>query len=325
MAERVAVVGGGVIGCAVAERLARDGHQVTLFERDAVGAHASGAAAGLLGPHSESVDQGPDFADLGARSYRLFPELAARLERDTGISIEYQEMDSVRLGFDAPAGAGWTAAAEVRRLEPALSDEFQSARIFKEAQLTPPRFVRALAAAAVRSGAEIREGELVTAVTGEGIRLGTGRFDADHVVLAAGPWSAALAAVDVEPRRGQLVALLPRSPVLTRIVTWDRYYLVPKPEGTVVIGSTEEQEAGFDARPTAAGISEVLQVALRTVPALAGASVQRVWAGIRPATPEGLPIVRRSESTPNLVLATGHHRNGILLAPITAEIVSSLI
>ena len=313
---KVAIVGGGVIGCAVAERLSRDGHRVTLYERDHLGAHASGAAAGLLAPYSELKGE-----DLGSRSARLFPDLSARLERDTGIAVEYRRTQSLAVAFDTAQrrslrGLGhWQDTSECLALEPGLSPEVLGAVLLEESHINPPRFVLALARSAAAARADIREGSPVATLAG---------LRADRVVLAAGPWSSTLAEVPVVPRRGQLVALRPTRAVLTRIVTWGSFYLVPKLDGTIVVGSTEE-EVGFDARPTAAGVSTLLDVAQLVVPALRTAILERVWAALRPATPDGRPIIGPLAGEERVVVATGHNRNGILLAPVTAELVANLL
>jgi glycine oxidase len=330
---RVVVVGGGVIGCAVAERLSRERrHQVLLLERDAVGAHASGAAAGLLSPHTESADQG-----LSARSLAMFPEVVERVER-TGITVEYREHDSLTPALTSEEervlrrGPGrWLDAAEARSAEPGLSDQVRGAVRFREAQVTPIRLVRALARAAAAQGAEIREGSPVGALSvrsGQvhGVQTAEGQLRADVVVLAAGPWSPALASaagavLDVRPSRGQLVMIRPHGAAMRHVLTWRGCYLVPKPDGTVVAGSTEE-DAGFDDRPTVDGVAGLLQFASRAVPALGGATIERVWAALRPATPDGQPVIGAMPGVPNLVAATGHNRTGILLAPVTAELIA---
>lgn len=333
------MVGGGVIGTAVAERLSRDGHDVVLLERDQVGAHASGAAAGLLAPHTEGEEDG------GMRSLALFPELAERLLKDTGIDVEYRPGESFSPALDereetalralaSTHGGRWLDGVEAHRAEPALHPAARGAAVFVESQVTPPRLVAALARAAVTNGAVVREGALVTGFELRGdlvqaVRLGEERVPADIVVLAAGPWTPAVAAplgldVPVWPSRGQLVRLRPQagSP-LTRMLTWQGRYLVPKPDGAIVAGSTEEA-VGFDARVTVAGVESLLRFARSVVPVLRHATVQELWAALRPATAGGRAIVERS-TVANVVVATGHNRNGILLAPITAETVAALV
>jgi glycine oxidase len=331
----VVVVGGGVIGCAIAERLSRDGQTgVILCERDAVGSHASGAAAGLLSPGTEA---GASPSDLGMRSLELMPELVERVEH-CGVDVEYQAGESISPALNGDEerslknGPGrWLDQDEARREEPALSRNVLGAAVTPAAQLTPGRFVLALARTAAAQGAEIREGwpvgQLLTR-SGEvrGVRGPDGTLQADLVVLAAGPWSPALAspagvALDVRPNRGQLVRLRPRASVLRRSVTWRGCYLVPKPDGSVVAGSTEE-EAGFDARPTAAGIGMLLEFACRAVPELGQATAGDVWAALRPATPSGEPVIGMAPGLANLCVATGHNRTGILMASGTAEMVA---
>jgi glycine oxidase len=328
---RVVVVGGGVIGCAIAERLSRDRrHEVLVLERDSLGAHASGAAAGLLSPHSESADRG-----LSARSLGMFPELVERIER-SGIAVEYREHDGLTPALTAEeerrlrrSGGRWIDAGEARSA--GLSDRVRGAACFREAQVTPIRLVRALARTAAAQGAEIREGAPVGSLSvraGQllGVQTAEGQLRADVVVLAAGPWSPALAspagvALDVRPNRGQLVMMRPHGSALRHVLTWRGCYLVPKPDGTVVAGSTEE-DAGFDDRPTVEGVAGLLQFACQAVPALGQAAVERIWAALRPATPDGQPVIGPAPGLPNLIVATGHNRTGILLAPVTAELVA---
>lgn len=328
------VVGGGVIGAACAERLARAGHRVVLLERDRVGAHASGAAAGLLAPHTEAM------GGEGRQSLAMFPELVERLHAETGIDVEYVAGESLSPAFDAAEasalqrlagdhGGRWVDAIEARRLEPALHPGARGAAIFEESQVTPPRFTRALVAAAAKRGAEIREGTPAVVIEAGGVRTADGRVEADAVVLAAGPWTAALARargvdVDVWPSRGQLVRLRPSAgnpAPLRRMLTYAGRYLVPKPDGTIVAGSTEET-AGFDARVTAHGLETLLRFARETAPVLADATPEWLFAALRPATTDGLPVIARHG---DLVVAAGHNRNGILLAPVTAERVAALL
>jgi glycine oxidase len=333
----VVVVGGGVIGCAVAERLTLEGHSVTLLERDQIASHASGAAAGELSPHTGAGVVLPSARE----SLAMFPALVERIERDSGITVEYHRREALVPALDEAQARGlktspglWLDAAECRRLEPALTTAAIGAVLQDEAHLTPPRFVRALARAAASRGATIREAAPATGfdIDRSAVRTVTtpaGPVACDWVVIAAGPWSRQVAGwagagVDVAPQRGQLAALSRATIILSRTVFWSTGYLVPKPDGTVIAGSTHE-DAGFDERPTAAGIRELLEFAVKLVPALGDATVERTWAGLRPVTGSGEPIVERVPTLENVVVATGHHRKGLMLAPSAAETVAALI
>jgi glycine oxidase len=334
--SRVVVIGGGVIGCAIAERLSLEGHQVLLLERDHLGGRASGAAAGELSPQSTSSPA----AEEADQSLKLFPELIARIEKDSAMSVEYRVQQGLQPAFTEEeaaelraGGERWLDGRACRTAEPAMSHEVIGAVLLEHAHLTPPRFVHALARAAAAHGADIRQGTPATGfdiTNQEVLRVITpaGAHEADWAVIAAGPWSrevASAAGVDIEvhPQRGQLAALDPGAMVLTRSLFWSKGYLVPKADGTIIAGGTEE-DSGFDDRPTAAGIASLLDLACRLVPGLASASVLRTWAGLRPVTPDGRPLVGAMGAR-NLIVATGHHRKGILLAPLAAAQVSSLI
>ena len=335
---RIVIIGGGIIGCAVAERLTRERrHEVLLLEREMLGSHASGSAAGLLTPYGE-VDA--TVFDLAARSLAMFPELVERAQR-SGIDVEYRSQEVITPALTAEEerrlhrGAGrWLDLRQARAEEPGLSPRIRGAAVFPAAQVTPIRLVRALAHTAAMQGAEIREGAPVGAVSVrggcvQGVQTADGHVKADVVVLAAGPWSPMLAsplgiALDVRPSRGQLVVLRPLGSVLRRMLTWRSSYLVPKPDGTVVAGSTEE-DVGFDDRTTVEGVAGLLEFAIRAVPALGAGAVERVSAALRPMTSDGRPVIGGCSELPNLVMATGHGANGILLAPLTADLVAKHI
>jgi glycine oxidase len=333
---RVVVIGGGVIGCAVAERLSFEGHQVTLLERDQLACRASGAAAGELSPQSTTVPA----EESANQSLQLFPELIARIEKDSAMNVEYRVQEGLQPAFEPEevarlraAGGRWLDAQACRKAEPSLSADVLGAVLLKHAHLTPPRFVRALARAAAARGAAIREGTPVIGFERSGdevhrVITAAGSHEADWAVIAAGPWSKEVAStagvdVDVRPQRGQLAALDPRALVLKHSVFWSNGYLVPKADGTIIAGGTEE-DSGFDDRPTVAGIATLLNLARRLVPDLGAASLLRAWAGLRPVTRDGRPIVE-AVGVRNLIVATGHHRKGILLAPLAAMQVASLI
>lgn len=329
--SRVVVIGGGVIGCAAAELLSRGRHQVTLLERDQLASHASGAAAGELSPSTRPGDH---------ESLAMFPELVARIEKDSAMSVEYRIQQGLGPAFSDDEAkrrqtepGRWLDADELRRLEPSLNREAIGAMLIEHAHLTPPRFVRALAHAATKHGCEIREG---TPAIGFEIRNGhagavktTDRaIAADWVVIAAGPWTREVASiagveVGVRPQRGQLAAIDPGATILRRSVFWSGGYLVPKGDGTIIAGGTEE-DSGFDDRPTVEGITTLLTLATKLVPALSKSTLLRVWAGLRPITSSGEPVVART-SLANVIVATGHHRKGILLAPLAAKQIGELI
>ena len=334
--SRVVVIGGGVIGCAVAERLSFEGHQVTLLERDQLAGRASGAAAGELSPQSTSSTA----EESAKQSLLLFPELIARIEKDSTMSVEYRVQAGLQPAFDRKeaatlraAGGRWLDAQACRKAEPSLNTDVLGAVLLEHAHLAPPRFVRAMARAAASRGAAILEGEPAVGFERAGDEIQrvvtpAGSHDADWAVVAAGPWSREVASsagvdIDVRPQRGQLAALDPGALVLRHSIFWETGYLVPKSDGTIIAGGTEE-DSGFDDRPTVAGIERLLDLACRLVPALGAANLQRAWAGLRPVTPDGRPIVEAIGAR-NLIVATGHHRKGILLAPLAAMTVSSII
>jgi glycine oxidase len=339
------VVGGGVVGCAVAFELAREGLGVALLERGELAGEASGAAAGMLLPLGEAPGPGPLLA-LGLRSLALFPALAAELRERSGIDPEHAACGALHVAADPDAagrlaararalaafGAEWLDASEARALEPRLGPRALGAMLVRaEAQVRSPLLVRALAAAAASLGARIETGTPVLALRRDGERVvgvetPAGPVAAARVVLCAGVWSPALAPfpLPVEPVRGQILSLESPRPALGVIVVGARCYLVPKRDGSVVVGATEER-VGFDARVTAAGLAELLAGAQELLPALGASTFRGGWAGLRPVTPDGLPAIGPAPGAPGLVVAAGHGRNGVLLAPLTARLVADLV
>lgn len=345
----VAVVGGGVIGCAVAWRLARRDAEVVLVERDRPGAHASSAAAGMLSPLKEAGEPGP-FLDLGLRSLERWPEFAKAVESVSGVDVAYRrdgrldvaleagETDALRRQRRVQEEAGHESRllepAELRRLEPELApDALLGLATEHDHQVDNRRLLRALWIAAEHEGVEVRTGVAAAGVEVEGsratgLRLVDGsRVDADVVVVAAGAWSGHLelpTRLPVRPVRGQIVVLRTVPPLLGRTTWGPGCYLVPRRDGRLLVGATME-EAGFDTGVTAEPVRSLLDRAIRLVPGLAAAHVEGFQVGLRPAADDGLPILGRDPHVDGIIYATGHFRNGILLAPETAEIVAGIV
>jgi len=347
-ARDVVVVGGGVVGCAVAYALAREGLGVTLLERDALASQASGAAAGMLAPLAEAESDGP-FLALGLRSLALFPDLVAELAgRGAATDPEYVRCGVLRVATsDAEAldlrarvrafagrGLEWLDARATRAEAPLLADRVRGAVWSPhEAHVRSAALVHALAEGAQRLGARVETGVAATGLLRRGERavgVRTAREDlaAGHVVLCAGAftpacwaWLDAPPPLPIEPVRGQILALLPRGEPLQRIVWGEGAYLVPKRDGTVVVGATEER-VGYDVRVTAEGVHALLSAALRLAPGLGAAELRASWAGLRPVTPDRLPAVGPVPAAEGLWVAAGHGRNGVLLAPLTGRIVA---
>lgn len=343
----VAVLGGGVIGCATARELARRGLSVVVVERDTPGLGATSAAAGMLSPLSESEETGP-FLELALSSLDRYPSFVAALFEETGIDVEYRQRGKLEVALDEAGTArlratfvwrreagfvvDWLDADEVRRMEPALSPQAR-AGLFnaRDHQVDNRRLGRAAWLAAERAGVRFLTGApaqaLVTAGGRvSGVTLASGEVvSAPRVVLALGSWSGAFGGLPrplpVFPVRGEIVALEAAPSPLMRVVSTGRCYLVSRADGRVLIGATAER-AGFQSRATAGGVQTLLSAAIEAVPALATAPVAELWGGLRPGTPDALPILGPDPEVEGLVYATGHFRNGILLAPITAQLVA---
>ncbi len=343
----VLVVGGGVIGVAVADAVAARGIPVVLLERAQIGSAASGGAAGLLAPLVEAPGPGA-FLDLALAGRALFREEASALARETGIDIGYRESGTLRVASDRHDAATlrqrvawerergldvrWLEPHELGSLEPALGDGLAGALFSADDhQVTSAALVHALARRAAQRGAVLVEGlgaRALLRVAGRviGVRTTTGEeYRAEHVVVAAGAWSGEFLrdGLPVRPVKGQLAFLRPRSPLLAHPVFARDLYLAPKADGRLVVGATEE-EVGFDWAPREDATRELLARAHALVPALRDVCAEGAWAGLRPGTIDRLPILGARADTPGLVLATGHFRNGILLSLITGRIVAAL-
>jgi glycine oxidase len=346
----VVILGGGVIGCATAWELARRGLSVVVVERDTPGLGATSAAAGMLSPLSESEEAGP-FLELALSSLDRYPSFVAALFEETGIDVEYRQRGKLEVAFDEAGEArlratygwrreagfvvDWLDADEARRMEPALSPRAR-AGLFnaRDHQVDNRRLGRAAWLAAERAGARFLTGTPALAIRSaagrvRGVALANGEVvTAPRVVLALGSWSGGLDGLPrplpVFPVRGEIIALEAAPSPLTRVVSTGRCYLVSRAEGRVLVGATAER-AGFQSRATAGGVQKLLAAAIEAVPALAGAPIAELWGGLRPGTPDTLPILGPDPEVEGLVYATGHYRNGILLAPITAQLVMAAV
>ena len=345
----VAVIGGGIMGCAVALRLAQRGIGVTVIERGIPGAEASSAAAGILGPQMEAEGPGP-LLELGLRSRALYPALAAELRDLTGIDVGYDRSGVLMVAFDEGGEAALSARRAwqlarglrvdslsgdaVRAREPALGPAVRAALTFTDdAQVVARELVRAFSQAAAVAGVRFLTGRYVRRVVVEegaavGVELDGEKLAAGTVVVAAGSWSglvegAGVPAAVVRPARGQLVAIETRPPLFRHVVAAPGGYLVPRRDGTVIAGSTVEM-VGFRKEVTVGGLAAILGLARTVFPALAEAPVAATWSNFRPLTEDHLPVLGAT-AVRGLVLATGHFRNGILLAPITAQAIAELV
>jgi glycine oxidase len=343
------VVGGGIIGCATAWELAKAGCAVTLFERATPGAEASGAAAGLLAPLGESAPTA--FRDLAVASWRLYPSVVEELRSRTGIDVEHvtrgtiYPLHTAQDVRQAESRAAWGLGpefgieawdrAEVQSREPALSPKVAGAMFVRgDHWVNNQRLVVAYAQAAAGAGVSVLTGCAVSRVVVEsgrcrGVVAEGDRHEADVTLLAAGAWTGVLVAsfgarLPVEPRRGQMAALAHVPPVLRHCIHGDEVYLVPRPSGELLIGATVER-VGFQRAVTAEGMAGLLHAAIDLVPALAGLPISRTWCGFRPWAPDSLPILGPWPGVEGLWVATAHFRNGILLAPITARLMTEWI
>ncbi len=346
---RVAVVGAGVIGCGIALRLAQAGAAVTVLERNKPGAEASSAAAGMLAPQLEDDGPGP-FFDLCLRSRQMYPDFVAEIERLSGMDVGYVRCGALRVAFDEAGAAALEATSARQRavglraevlspgdavaLEPLLSPRIRLAvHLPDDHHLENRRLVRALAIAAARAGAIFRTASARSiAIRGNaaiGVSLEGGEMvGADAAVIAAGCWSSLIEGNGtqpdtVKPMRGQIVQLDAGAPLLRKSIVGDAGYLVQRSDGRVIVGSTYEL-VGFEKQNTAEGTAKILTAGIELCPAIAPLPIRDIWAGLRPYTSDHWPILGPGP-VPGVFLATGHFRNGILLAPVTARLIQQAV
>jgi glycine oxidase len=344
----VVVIGGGVIGLSIAWNLAKQQQRTILVEKNQPGQEASSAAAGILAVASGRSKRGPMY-QLKRASQALFPALVAELEEQSGVDIEYQTagvLDLIRTDTDEKKyrqlselrreqgySATWLSAEEVRRLEPELTTDLRGAVHFvDDHHLHNGQLANAWATAAARLGVSVQTGTTVNEAriaSGkvEAVRIGEEWVSANTIVIAAGSWSQQVGEIfglpiPVQPAKGQMLTV--RSTQVRHVIAWNDHYLVPRKSGEIVMGSTVEF-IGHNKDVTLETVRTLIDRSMDLVPAVRTAPLSRFWAGLRPYSPTRRPILCRAPGLDNVILATGHHRNGIVLAPITGQLMCELI
>jgi glycine oxidase len=344
----IVVVGGGVIGLAVARALAkRDLSDLLLIERAAVGREASYAAAGIIAPQAEA-DALDDFYKLAAASRDLYPVFANELKEETGIDVELDLTGTLYLALTADdeveienrftwqTKAGLPverlAASDALSLEPCISKSVRAALLFPlDSQVENRRLVEALAQSCRQQGIAVSSDTAVTSLRTKsgrvvGVETSRGFIAADKVIVAAGAWTSrikGLPAIPIEPVRGHMLCLR-NEPMARHVIYSPRGYLVPRRDGRLLAGSTLER-AGFDKTVTAAALDAIRSRASEICPRLSELAQIDSWAGLRPCATDNLPVIGPCGEIEGLVYATGHYRNGILLAPVTGELVATVV
>ncbi len=343
----VIIVGGGIIGGSIALELVRHKLRVLLLDRQPPGQEASWAAAGMLSPAPENPDSIP-LVPLARASLELYPDFIARVEETAGSAVGQRRNGALEVLFGGQAekelstlvalhhGLGLPSEAlrleEAWEMEPALTREARATALLPyEGAVDNRALAAAVLAAAAKLGVAIRAGIAVNALAREagrcaGAIAGRETFRAGEVVIAAGCYTAGIEGLreyaPTLPVRGQMVALLASGARLTRVLRSARGYIVPRDDATpqkLVAGSTIEN-VGFEKAVTPGGLQQILSAVIEMVPALAGAAIVETWSGLRPDTPDHLPVLGPTDLE-GLTIATGHYRNGILLAPVTAKLI----
>lgn len=350
----VVVVGGGAVGLCCAWRLAQGGARTVVLDRAQPPAGATRVAAGMLAPIGELAFGEPELLRMTIAAAALYPNFVAELEAASELGTGYARHGALHLALDRDEAAElrrvhdlqrslgldaeWLAPRRCRELEPGLTPSFNGGvHAPEEASIDPRRMTASLLAALASEGVEVRSGTDVVAplLAGErleGVRTGSGEdLSAGQVVLATGAWAGGegwlpeSARPPVRPVKGEILELRSADGTAPceRIVASERVYLVPRPDGRLIVGATTA-ERGFDATVSAGGVHELLREAYRLLPDVAEMELVESMAGLRPGTPDNLPLIGPG-ALEGLVLACGHYRNGILLAPITGDAVAGLL
>jgi len=332
----VLVVGGGIIGLAIALELHQKGIPVTIVSRDFAEA-AGNAAAGMLAPSAEKIPPG-SMATLCQRSLEQYPDWISKLEKLTGQETGYwpcgilapTRASGQSSENDSPSNGVWIDSQTLSSYQPGLGKSVTGAHLYPEdAQVDNRALMKALRMAVQETGIQVLSGVTVEGFVQRqgrivGLRTSVGEKQAAHYVLAAGAWSGHVLPLPVSPRKGQMLCVrVPDGQVqpLRRVLYGEGVYIVPRKDGRIIVGATVE-DVGFKSHNTPAGISGLLNAAIEIYPEIGDFPIEEYWWGFRPATPDELPILGAS-ACENLTLATGHYRNGVLLAPITAQLIAS--
>ena len=342
----ITVAGAGVVGCAIAHELSARGARVSVLDARGPGGGASRASAGILAPFIEGHER--TLLNLCVRSLDLWDEFAQRVAEAAEQPLEYERRGTLQVALNTGESARLQGLArlldqtsvahevltgeEAARLEPAISTDTHSAlHIPGHGYVAADELTGLLAVAASRLGAtfDVEPVVAVNQATLPRVQTSLRVIESDVVIIAAGSWSASLDAAHaaphaVRPIRGQLLQLRLAKRPAERVIWGDDCYLVPRRDGTVLAGATVE-DVGFDERATASGVGYLLDGATRLMPALREAAFEGVRVGLRPMTVDELPVIGASSTMPHVFYATGHYRNGVLLAPLTARLVADLI
>jgi glycine oxidase ThiO len=332
-AREIIVIGGGVIGLATAIELRLLGAEVTIVCQDFQAA-AGHAAAGMLAPQAEQIPIGA-MLDLCLASRGLYPEWVDKIESISGVAAGYWQCGILAPHYTQPAPElAWLDSESIHQHQSGLSESIVGGCWYPaDGQVDNRALIRSLFAASQSLGIQFLDGVEVTKIShsqGQVTDLETsqGRMSAQHYLLATGAWSQQLLPIEIVPRKGQMLSVqvppeqLDHLP-LQQVLFGEEIYIVPRRDGRIIIGATSE-DVGFTPHNTPRGVKQLLTNAIRLLPTLQDFPIQETWWGFRPATPDELPILGAS-AYPNLTLATGHYRNGILLTPITAKLIANLV
>lgn len=343
------IIGGGIIGLSIARELRRlSPAKITVLEKNVCGREASWAAAGMLSPQAEADASGA-FFDLCCSGRDIYPDFVAHLESETGVATGFDQTGTICVSFDYPS---WTKlleryrwqrelglavesldAEEILRREPYISSRVTTGLLFaNDWQIDNRKLVTALAAYAEANDVEIREGVEATEVVVEngrtvGVRTSDETINAGTVILATGAWSSLIklgtleTPIDVRPVRGQIVSFSPPQRLFVHVICGADGYLVPRHDGRILAGSTSE-DVGFDRGVPDHAASELRRMAGEIAPDFRTMPIADHWSGFRPFAADGLPVLGPVSGIDNLMIATGHYRNGILLAPLTASLIA---